>query len=34
MAFWNKVYDVINFVHDATNEVVSRDSDYFACVAM
>ena len=26
--FWNKGYDVIIFVHDVTNKVLSRDSNY------
>ena len=26
--FWNKDYDVIVSVHDATNETLSRDSNY------
>ena len=25
--FWNKDYDVIIFVHDVTNKILSRDSD-------
>ena len=27
-AFWKKVYDVIIFVHDAINKILSRDSNY------
>ena len=26
--FWNKGYDVIISVHDVTNKILSRDSDY------
>ena len=27
-AFWKKVYDVIIFVNDAINKILSRDSNY------
>ena len=27
-AFWNKGYDVITFVCDVTNKILSRDSNY------
>ena len=26
--FWNKDYDVITFLHDVTNRILSRDSTY------
>ena len=26
--FWKKVYDVIIFVNDVTNKILSRDSNY------
>ena len=26
--FWNKDYDVIIFLHDVTNRILSRDSTY------
>ena len=26
--FWNKGYDVIIFLHDVTNRILSRDSTY------
>ena len=26
--FWNKGYDIIIFVHDATNKILSRGSNY------
>ena len=32
--FRNKGYNVINFVHDITNKILSRDSNYIADVAM
>ena len=32
--FWNKGYDVIIFVHDVTNKVLSRDSNYIVDVVM
>ena len=32
--FWNKGYDVIISVHDVTNKVLSRDSNYNVNVAM
>ena len=32
--FWNKGYDVIIFVHDVTNKVLSRDSNYVVDVVM
>ena len=33
-AFWNEGYDVIIFVHDITNKVLPRDSDYIIDVVM
>ena len=32
--FWNKGYEVIIFVHDATNKILSRDSSYLVDVVM
>ena len=32
--FWNKGYDVIIFVYDVTNKILSRDSNYIIDVAM
>ena len=32
--FWNKSYDVINYVHDVTNKILSRDSSYIVDVIM
>ena len=32
--FWNKGYDVITFVDDVTNKILSRDSDYIADLFM
>ena len=32
--FWNKGYDVIIPVHDVTNKILSRDSNYVADVVM
>ena len=32
--FWNKIYDVIVFVYDDTNEILSRDSNYIVVVVM
>ena len=32
--FWNKVYDVITSVHDVTNKILSRDSNYTVDVVM
>ena len=32
--FWNKGYDVIISVHDVTNKILSRDSNYIVDVAM
>ena len=32
--FQNKSYDIIIFVHDVTNKILSRDSDYIADVVM
>ena len=32
--FWNKGYDVKISVHDATNNVLSRDSNYIVDVGM
>ena len=31
-AFWNKGYDVIISVHDFTNKILSRDSNYIVDV--
>ena len=31
---WNKVYDVIIIVHDITNKILSRDSNYIVDVVM
>ena len=28
MVFWNEGYDVITYVNDVTNKVLSRDSNY------
>ena len=33
-AFWNKGYDVIIFVYDVTNKILSRDSNYIIDVVM
>ena len=30
--FWKKVYDVIMFVNDITNKILSRDSNYIVDV--
>ena len=32
--FWNKGYDVIVYVNDVTNKILSRDSDYIIDVFM
>ena len=32
--FWNKGCDVIIFVYDVTNKILSRDSNYIIDVAM
>ena len=32
--FWNKGYDVIISVHDVTNKILSRDSNYIIDVVM
>ena len=32
--FWNKGYDVIISVHDVTNKILSRDSNYIVDVFM
>ena len=32
--FWKKVYDVIIFVNDVTNKILSRDSNYIVDVVM
>ena len=32
--FWNKGYDVIIYVHDVTNKILSRDSNYIVDVVM
>ena len=26
--FWNRGYDIISFIHEVTNKVLSRDSNY------
>ena len=31
---WNKGYDVINYVYDVTNKILSRDSNYNVDVVM
>ena len=33
-AFWNKGHDVIIHVHDVTNKILSRDSNYIVVVVM
>ena len=32
--FWNKGYDVIIYVHDVTNKILSRDSSYIVDVVI
>ena len=32
--FSNKGYDIIIFVHDVTNKILSRDSNYYVDVVM
>ena len=32
--FWKNGYDVIIFVHDAINKILSRDSNYYTNVVM
>ena len=32
--FWNKGYDVIISVHDVTNKILTRDSNYISDVVM
>ena len=32
--FWNKGYDVIIFVHDVTNKILERDSNYIVDVVV
>ena len=32
--FWNKGYDVIIFVYDVTNKILSRNSNYIIDVVM
>ena len=32
--FWSKGYDVIIYVHDVTNKILSRDSNYIVDVVM
>ena len=32
--FWNKGYDVIIYVHDITNRILLRDSNYIADVVI
>ena len=31
---WNKCFDIVIFVHDVTNEILSRDSIYTVDVVM
>ena len=33
-AFWNKGYDVIISVHEVTNKILSRDSNYIVDLVM
>ena len=32
--FWNRVYDIMIYVHDVTKEVLSHDSKYIVDVVM
>ena len=32
--FWNKSYDVITYLHDVANKILSYDSNYFVDVVM
>ena len=32
--FWNKVYDVIIYLHDVTNKILPHDSNYIADMVM
>ena len=32
--FWNKIYDVIIYVHDVTNKILSHDSNYIVDVVI
>ena len=32
--FWNKGYDVMIYVHDVINQILSRDSNYIADAVM
>ena len=32
--FWNEGYDILIFVHDLTNKILSRDSNYIVNVVM
>ena len=32
--FWNKRYNVINSVHDVTNQILSREPNYMVDVVM
>ena len=32
--FWNKGYDVISYVHDVINKILSRDSNYIVDLVM
>ena len=32
--FWNKDCDLISFVHDVTNKILSRESNYIVDVVM
>ena len=34
MAFWNKGYDVMIYVYDVTNKILSRDSNGIVDVVM
>ena len=31
---WNKSYDVITYVHDVTNKILSRDSNFIVDVVL
>ena len=32
--FWNKGYDIITYVHNVTNKILSRDSNYIVDAVM
>ena len=32
--FWNKGYDVTTYVHEVTNKILTRDSNYIVNVVM